>query len=112
MTIKDFYDSIGGNYAAIIARMKTDDRICKFLKMFLQDKSYESLLQAMSEEKVKELKLRLLDPALASDYQKLMELQTQLEAEEHLQESLLENFLLFSGLFRDTHRIHRKLPHF
>ena len=54
MTVKDFYDNIGGNYASIIVRMKTDDRICKFLKMFLQDKSYETLLQTMSEEKVKE----------------------------------------------------------
>ncbi|MBE5853047.1 MAG: Hpt domain-containing protein [Lachnospiraceae bacterium] len=54
MTVKDFYDRIGGNYVAIIARMRTDDRICKFLKMYLQDKSYETLLKAMSEEKVKE----------------------------------------------------------
>ena len=46
-----------------------------------------------SEEKVSELKLQLLDPALASDYQKLMELQSELEAEERLQESLLERML-------------------
>ena len=46
-----------------------------------------------SEEKANEMKLRLMDPALASDYQTLMELQAELDAEEHLQESLLERML-------------------
>ena len=40
-----------------------------------------------------ELKLQMMDPALASDYQKLMELQTQLDAEEQNQESLLERMM-------------------
>ena len=48
---------------------------------------------AESEAKADELKLQLMDPALASDYQKLMELQTALDNEEHLQESLLERML-------------------
>ena len=47
----------------------------------------------VAKEKVNELKLRLLDPALASDYQTLMELQTELDTEEKLQESLLERML-------------------
>ena len=55
------------------------------------EKYYKQL--AESEEKVNELKLQLLDPALASDYQKLMELQNELDAQEHLQESLLERML-------------------
>ncbi len=55
------------------------------------EKYYKQLTE--SEEKVNELKLRLMDPALASDYQKLMELQTELETEEHQQESLLERIL-------------------
>ena len=37
--------------------------------------------------------MQLLDPALASDYQKLMELQKQIEEEEHKQETLLERML-------------------
>lgn len=53
---------------------------------------YEKQL-ADSEAKAEELKLQLLDPALATDYQKLMELQNQLDAEEHLQETLLERML-------------------
>ena len=55
------------------------------------EKYYKQL--AESEEKAAELKIRLADPALASDYEKLMELQAGLEAEEHLQESLLERML-------------------
>ena len=53
---------------------------------------YEKQL-ADSEKKADDLKIQLADPALATDYQKLMELQSQLEAEEHLQETLLERML-------------------
>ncbi len=53
---------------------------------------YERQL-TQSEEKAAELTLQLADPALATDYQRLMELQNALEAEEHLQESLLERML-------------------
>ena len=35
----------------------------------------------------------MMDPALASDYEKLMELQSQLDQEEQNQESLLERLL-------------------
>lgn len=57
-----------------------------------QLEKYETML-AESEQKAAEIQMRLLDPALATDYQKLMELQQQLEAEEHQQESLLERML-------------------
>lgn len=57
-----------------------------------QLEKYETMLQE-SEQKAAELKMQLLDPALATDYQKLMELEQQLEAEEHQQESLLERML-------------------
>lgn len=57
-----------------------------------QLEKYEKEL-AESEEKSNELKLRLVDPALASDYTKLMELQSLLDAEEHTQEVLLERML-------------------
>ena len=44
-------------------------------------------------EKLAELQMQMLDPALASDYPKLMELQNALDAEEKNQESLLERML-------------------
>lgn len=57
-----------------------------------QLEKYERLLSE-SEEKLASLKLQILDPALASDYPKLMELQNQIDAEEQNQESLLERML-------------------
>lgn len=57
-----------------------------------QLEKYETLL-AQSEERVAELKLQMMDPALSSDYEKLMELQAQLDDEEQNQESLLERLL-------------------
>ncbi len=57
-----------------------------------QREKYETQL-AESEQRAAELKLRMMDPALASDYEKLMELQTLLDAEEENQESLLERLL-------------------
>ena len=57
-----------------------------------QLEKYEKQL-AESEEKANELKLQLIDPALVSDYEKLMELQNALDEQEHLQESLLERML-------------------
>jgi len=57
-----------------------------------QLEKYEAQL-AESEEKMANLQLQLMDPALASDYEKLMELQNSLQEEEHRQESLLERML-------------------
>ena len=37
--------------------------------------------------------MQLMDPNIASEYSKLMELQNQLDAEEHNQETLLERML-------------------
>lgn len=46
-----------------------------------------------SEQKSQELQLQLLDPALSTNFEKLMEIQNQLDAEEKNQESLLERIL-------------------
>lgn len=57
-----------------------------------QLEKYERLLSE-SESKLAELQLQLADPALASDYTKLVELQEAIDAEEQNQESLLERML-------------------
>ena len=57
-----------------------------------QLEKYERQL-AESEKKQAELQLQLMDPALASDYPKLMEIQNGIDAEEKNQESLLERML-------------------
>lgn len=61
-------------------------------RLLKQLEKYEAML-AESEEKTAALQMQLLDPALASDYAKLMEVQEKLEAEEQKQESLLERLL-------------------
>lgn len=57
-----------------------------------QLEKYERLLSE-SEGRLAELQLQLADPALASDYAKLVELQEAIDAEEQNQESLLERML-------------------
>ena len=46
-----------------------------------------------SEEVVSVLQLQLMDPALATDYEKLMEIQKQIDEQEHQQETLLERMM-------------------
>ena len=48
---------------------------------------------AESEEKTADYKLQLMNPELATDYPKLMEIQNMLDAEEKNQESILERML-------------------
>lgn len=57
-----------------------------------QEEKYKEQL-AESEDKVNELKLQMMNPEIAADYQKLMELQEQVEKEEHNQETILEQML-------------------
>lgn len=61
-------------------------------RLLRQLEKYETLL-AESESKAGEIRLQLLDPALSSDYKKLMELQDALELQEQTQESLLERMM-------------------
>ena len=61
-------------------------------RLIKQLEKYEIQL-AESEHKAAELKMQLMDPALATDYEKLMELQSQLDVEEKQQESLLERMM-------------------
>ena len=46
-----------------------------------------------SEKKVDEYKMQLMNPELASDYPKLMDIQNKLDVEEKNQESILERML-------------------
>lgn len=57
-----------------------------------QLEKYEKLL-TQSEEKTSEYKLQLMNPELATDYPKLMEIQNKLDEEEKNQESILERML-------------------
>lgn len=61
-------------------------------RLLRQLEKYEKMLTE-SETKASELQMQLLDPTLATDYEKLMELQAQLEEEEHQQETILERMM-------------------
>lgn len=52
MTVKEFYDEIGGNYEDVVFRLKNDERITKFLGIFLRDKSFELLRQYIEQNEV------------------------------------------------------------
>lgn len=57
-----------------------------------QLEKYETMLSE-SETKVDEYKMQLMNPELASDYPKLMDIQNKLDVEEKNQESILERML-------------------
>lgn len=61
-------------------------------RLIKQMEKYEKQIEE-SEEKIAELKMQLMDPEIASAYSKLMEIQNQLDEEEHNQETLLERML-------------------
>lgn len=50
MTLKNFYDAIGGDYQDVISRLRSERLIQKFVLKFLTDGSYGTLCQAMSED--------------------------------------------------------------
>ncbi len=57
-----------------------------------QQAKYEKMLED-SEVKLEALKMEQMDPALASNYTRLMEITQQIEEEEHNQETILERML-------------------
>lgn len=47
MTLKELYDSVGGNYEEVMGRMLKEERVTKFVGMFLRDPSFQQLMDAM-----------------------------------------------------------------
>ena len=43
MTIQECYEAIGGNYNDVVSRLRTEDRIARFLVRILDDKNMELL---------------------------------------------------------------------
>lgn len=48
MTIQELYATLGGNYDDIMRRMRSERIARKFLLRFLEDKTFESLEQALN----------------------------------------------------------------
>ena len=49
MTVKEFYESIDGNYDEAMCQLRKEERIVKYLTMFLRDDSFENLRTGMEE---------------------------------------------------------------
>lgn len=49
MTVKEFYEKTGGDYAGTLARFLTEERMARFALKFASDPSYEELLSALSK---------------------------------------------------------------
>lgn len=54
MTVKECYDAIGANYEEVMGRLRTEERVKKFLLKVLTDKSYGLLIQSMEERNIEE----------------------------------------------------------
>ena len=47
MNVQQCYDAMHGDYAEVISRLRTDERVAKFLKRVPSDGNYEILCDAM-----------------------------------------------------------------
>ncbi len=54
MTLQECYERLGGNYEEVLSRMISDKLVEKFMLKFLDDKSYEMLLQSAEENNYEE----------------------------------------------------------
>ncbi len=54
MTVIEFYKTIGGDYDGTVGRFMGEERVLKFLKLFLKDPSISDLKKNMAEENYKE----------------------------------------------------------
>ncbi len=54
MTLKECYEAMGGNYEEVMSRLRSEERVEKFLLKVLDDKSYELLLTSLEEKNIPE----------------------------------------------------------
>lgn len=47
MTLEELYREIGGDYQNILGRLQQEERIEKFVRLFLKDTSYQTFLKAL-----------------------------------------------------------------
>ena len=54
MTVKECYSAMGADYDDVMARLRKDERVQKFLLKVLDDKSYDLLLSSVEEKNIAE----------------------------------------------------------
>ena len=51
MTLQECYAAMGGNYEEVLGRLRSDRLIQKFVLKFVDDGSYQLLLDSMASQK-------------------------------------------------------------
>lgn len=51
MTLREFYDTVGGSYDEAIRRLMTDQLMLKYLKLFAGSDDYGKMMDALREER-------------------------------------------------------------
>ena len=54
MTVQECYEAFQGNYQEVISRLRTDERVAKFLQRVLADGSYQLLCDSLATNNVDE----------------------------------------------------------
>ena len=54
MTVQECYEAFGGNYQEVVSRLRTDERIAKFLQKVVDDQSYNLLCNSIETGNVDE----------------------------------------------------------
>lgn len=54
MTVEECYKAMGGDYADVVSRLRTDDRIKRFLMKVLEDGSYAELVRNLTDRNIPE----------------------------------------------------------
>ena len=54
MTIRECYEAFGGNYDEVVSRLRTDERIARFLQKVVDDGSYKLLCDSVESGNVDE----------------------------------------------------------
>ena len=54
MTVQECYEAFGGDYQEVISRLRTDERIARFLLRVVDDGSYQLLIDSIASGNVDE----------------------------------------------------------
>lgn len=54
MTVQECYEAFGGNYEEVISRLRTDERVARFLQKVVDDGSYALLIDSIATNNVDE----------------------------------------------------------
>lgn len=54
MTINEMYTTLGGSYEEVLSRLHNESLIIKLIKLFPDDKNYNTLLSALDSGNIKE----------------------------------------------------------